>query len=170
MPRARTWNNSRAALTQTHMLHFAGHGFYDEHDPLASGLVFRGGRLAARDLPASLTGAPLIFGNACESASLAAGGAASPRGWSGLAASLIAAGASNYVGSLWPVGDASSQRMAVEFYRQLLQGEGVGEALRLARKACYQLGARRDPTWAAFVLFGCPRTRLRHHSSVPGTQ
>ena len=158
-----------AALAQTHLLHFAGHGFYDEHDPLASGLVFRGGRLAARDLPASLTGAPLIFGNACKSASLAAGGAASTRGWSGLAASLIAAGASNYVGSLWPVGDASSQKMAVEFYQQLLQGEGVGEALRKARQACYQRGARRDPTWAAFVLFGCPRNRFRHHSSVPAS-
>jgi CHAT domain-containing protein len=155
-----------AALAKAHLLHFAGHGFYDEHDPLASGLVFRGGRLAARDLPASLTGAPLIFGNACESASLAGSGAASIHGWSGLAASLITAGASNYVGSLWPVGDTSSQKLAVEFYQNLLQGEGVGEALRKARQACYHRDAGRDPTWAAFVLFGCPRNRYRHHSSV----
>ena len=46
------------------------------HPVLFSG----GGYTSGLDVPASLAGAPLIFGNACESASLSGGSAAAQRG------------------------------------------------------------------------------------------
>jgi CHAT domain-containing protein len=86
-------------------------------------------------------------------------------GWSGLAAAFIAAGAINYLGSLWPIFDESSKRMSESFYRHLHTGTTVGEALQRARIETFAGGpgrdGGRDATWAAYVLFGCPRNRLR---------
>lgn len=79
-------------------------------------------------------------------------------GWAGVASSFITDGAMNYLGSLWPIYDESSRRFAEIFYQQLLAGRTVGEALRQARQDAY---ARKDPIWAAYALFGCPRNRLR---------
>jgi CHAT domain-containing protein len=80
------------------------------------------------------------------------------RGWSGVAAAFIERGAVNYLGSLWPIFDEGSRRVAEIFYRGVCRGETIGDALRDARQDAH---GRHDLTWAAFVLFGCPRTRLR---------
>jgi CHAT domain-containing protein len=146
-------------IGSAHLIHFAGHGTYDEHDPASSGLVFDHGTLTGQMLVGNLEGDPIVFGNACQSGILTqvtSEGVAA--GWSGLAAAFIASGAVNYLGSLWPVFDEASRHVAVEFYRRLCRGIPVGEALRLARSDAY---SDHDPTWAAYVLFGCPRNRLR---------
>ena len=148
-------------------MHFAGHGVYDDEDPARSGLVFASGVLSSPGLLQSLAGTPIIFSNACHSGVLDAPGGAGTdarpdaRGqsaWTGLAASFLLNGAANYLGSLWPIYDDSSQALAGEFYELLCAGIPVGEALRRARLAIHAAG---DPTWAAFVLFGCPRNRVR---------
>jgi CHAT domain len=146
-------------LETAHLVHFAGHGYYDEHQPTRSGLVFRKGILTPEDLKIPLRGAPIIFSNACETGRV--GRNESPgggRGRSGLAAGFITSGAVNYLGSLWPIFDDSSRRIAESFYQHLRTGYTVGEALRQARLEAY---SENDSTWAAFVLFGCPRNRLR---------
>ena len=124
-------------------------------DAARTGLVFREGRLGSSELTLSLGGMPIVFANACETGRL---GTSVDRSWSGLAAAFIARGAVNYLGSLWPVFDEGSRRVAERFYEGVCRGETVGEALRQARLDAF---ARNDLTWAAFVLFGCPRTRLR---------
>ena len=155
-----------AALPAAELVHFAGHGVYDDEDPARSGLVFASGVLSSPGLLQSLAGTPIIFSNACHSGVLDAGGAGTDarpdaRGqsaWTGLAASFLLNGAANYLGSLWPIYDDSSRALAGEFYELLCAGTPVGEALRRARLAIHAAG---DPTWAAFVLFGCPRNRVR---------
>jgi CHAT domain-containing protein len=155
--------NDRTVFIETaldaHLIHFAGHGHYDVADPSRTGLVFREGSFGARDLAMPLGGMPIVFANACETGRLGAG---VDQSWSGLAAAFIARGAVNYLGSLWPVFDEGSRRVAELFYEGVCRGETVGEALRQARLDAF---ARNDLTWAAFVLFGCPRTRLRASAS-----
>ncbi|SOE87075.1 CHAT domain-containing protein [Burkholderia sp. YR290] len=146
-----------ACIANAQLVHFAGHGSYLDGDDGRSGFHLADGIVSGADLHARLSGAPLVFGNACESGLLnriGIGGQA----WSGLAAAFIAAGAVGYVGSLRPVIDATSQRLAESFYHHLIMGCPVGEALRLARECAFDPG---DPTWAAYVLFGCPRVRIR---------
>ena len=146
-------------LGKANLVHFAGHGFYDPADPLRSGLVFRQGVLSPENLAEPLGGAPIIFSNACETGRLREeDGVGGTRAWSGLAASFLALGAVNYLGSLWPVFDEGSRRVSETFYASLCEGHTVGEALRRAKLDAYE---RNDPTWAAFALFGCPRNRLR---------
>ena len=156
-----------AALPAAQLVHFAGHGVYDNAEPDRSGLVFASGVLSPPGLLQTLAGTPIIFSNACQSGLLDTSDDASPdaqpdaggqSAWTGLAASFLLNGAANYLGSLWPIYDDSSQALADEFYELLCSGTPVGEALRRGRLAIHSAG---DPTWAAFVLFGCPRNRVR---------
>jgi hypothetical protein len=147
---------------EAHLIHCAGHGAYDAADAARAGLVFREGPLGADDPGLALRGLPIVFANACETGRLGPGVDAR---WTGLAATFIARGAVNYLGSLWPIFDDGSRRVAERFYEGVCRGETVGEALRQARLEA--LG-RDDPTWAALVLFGCPRTRLRAAAPPPG--
>lgn len=146
-------------LSSAHLAHFAGHGSYDDTRPEQSGLIFRQGKLIPGNLTNTLQGMPMIFSNACETGRFSTiRPSGSGQGWGSIAASFIAQGAVNYLGSLWPIFDESSRNLAEEFYRRLCNGLPIGEALRIARLRVY---TDNDPTWAAYVLFGCPRNRLR---------
>jgi hypothetical protein len=148
-----------AGLRGATLVHFAGHGRYDSVRPNRSGLVFESGVLSPRGVLDPLRASPIIFSNACESGVPGVGdGSGGSAAWSGLAATFLLNGAINYLGSLWPIDDESSRALAETFYRLLCTGTPVGEALRQARLAVRATG---DPTWAAFVLFGCPRNRVR---------
>jgi hypothetical protein len=145
------------------LVHFAGHGRYDNTEPARSGLVFDSGVLTPTSLLEPLAGKPIIFSNACESGLIdnhldGSLGDRADTSWTGLAATFLLRGAANYLGSLWPIYDDSSREIAETFYELLCRGTPVGEALRRARECVH---AEKDPTWAAFVLFGCPRNRIR---------
>ena len=63
------------------------------------------------------------------------------------------------VTSLWQVPDRATKDLMVAFYRYLLDGEPVGEALRSAQIDT----ARRHPDpwhWGAFVCHGDPATTI----------
>lgn len=138
------------------IIHFSGHGRYSDAAPDDAALVFRQGLLRPQDIPPFERAAPVVFGNACESGAAHAGDGLG-QAWSGLAAGFINAGALNYLGSLWPVLDEGSRRLAERFYALLVDGHSVGESLRIAKLRAF---SERDATWAAVVLFGCPRNRL----------
>ncbi|MEV6759842.1 CHAT domain-containing protein [Streptomyces sp. NPDC051105] len=146
------------------VLHFAGHCRFVSDDPDRSGLVFREGILTASTFTAVLGAHPLVFGNACESGLLTPTTSSDGVLWTGIAAAFLAAGAGNYLGSLWPVFDTGSRLFAEVFYTTLWEGMPVGEALRHARLDAYERG---DPTWSAYALYGCPRNRFRPPSSAP---
>ena len=70
-----------------------------------------------------------------------------------------AAVAAACVGSVWPVYDGPAAAFAVSFYKAVLDGYPLGEAMRRARKI--SLDERPGQvTWATFVLYGDPRYRL----------
>jgi len=143
---------------EANIVHFAGHCWFDPNRPDECGLIFREGVLTSAGLSAALYGLPVVFSNACETGLLSSTQGAEGVLWTGVAASFLAGGAVNYLGSMWPVFDDGSRRIAQFFYERLCAGEPIGEALRQARLEAYE---RNDPTWAAYVLFGCPRNRLR---------
>jgi CHAT domain-containing protein len=81
----------------------------------------------------------------------------SPRIFRNLAASFVAAGARNALGTLWDLDDATARRVSVGLHRRAISGIGVAAALRdvqleLLRAKDPQLSA---PTnWAALRLYG----------------
>jgi hypothetical protein len=139
-------------------VHFACHGEYDRQNPDQSIVLLEAGQ---RFRPNDIAGKkctfgrdePLVFLNACETGRAGL----SLTGLGGWAKAFIAAGAGGFVGSTWQAHDESAYRFAVAFYRQLLEGETVAEAARLARGAIRRAG---DPTWLSYTVYANPLARL----------
>ena len=141
------------------VLHFAAHNVY-QPDYLTSSYVPLGqkhfdqtfvgpafqGKFRARS--------PIVFMNACRSDAMAP----SYTALSGWARSFVTAGAGAFVGSLWEVRDGSATHFAQQFYRSLLAGATLGDAMTAARKAI-QADAG-DPTWLAYTLYGNPAATI----------
>jgi CHAT domain-containing protein/pimeloyl-ACP methyl ester carboxylesterase len=153
------------------VMHYAGHAFFDANRPSNSGIlcanraVLSGADLAGiGNLPA------LMFFNACESGMLRE---ASPDAIpepeiperiaqaSGMAEAFLRGGVANYVGTYWPVGDASASEFGVTFYSALLRGESIGNALLLGRKAVRELTSAAKRDWADYIHYGEPTFVLK---------
>lgn len=89
---------------EANIVRFAGHWF-DPHRPDECGLIFRDGVLTSASFSAVLDDLPVVFSNACETGLLSPAHGAEGVLWTGVAASFLAAGAVNYLGSMWPVLD-----------------------------------------------------------------
>ena len=75
----------------------------------------------------------------------------------GLAENLLRAGLAHYIGTHWPVVDATAATFAGVFYRELLR-TSIGGALVRARRA---VRAKRSPDWADYVHYGDGEFRLK---------
>jgi CHAT domain-containing protein len=101
---------------------------------------------------------PLFFFNACD-----VGQAQHVLNFvDGWAPAVLEAGASGYIGGLWPLADRGAAEFAVSFYdlvgAELPQGSvNVADALRKTRQLFYKNG---DPTFLAYVYYGDPNLYL----------
>lgn len=156
-------------LERFHVLHFAGHCFYDKDDPHASGWIFTGGEtLSARELRRIDRVPEFIFSNACESGITPdRAGHRSVDLAPSFAESFFERGVGNFVCTAWPVDDESARRFATSVYASLLglteDGAGIPlpmyRAMRDARRtvANEAAGAR---SWGAYQHYGDPLYRL----------
>ena len=143
------------------VIHYAGHAFFDEDDPAASGILCAGKAvLSGRDL-AGLGNLPaLVFFNACEAGRVRRAGRSARDVPTmrkridrnvGLAEAFLRGGVANYVGTYWPVGDEPAKLFAEQFYRALMKGQSIGEALLAGRRAVWD---RKSVDWADYIYYG----------------
>ncbi len=137
-----------------HLLHFTGHGQFDDTDPSRSRLVL--GRPKERDK--ELTAAALaevaresdlvlVFLSACEVGLMVEQEASQPWKEAGIVDALTRAGVPAAVGMRWQVGDQNSHTLAQTFYTELLSGKPAERALMIARQA-----VENEPDWANPIL------------------
>lgn len=142
-------------------LHVAAHGgFLDEQTEARSAIGLEdGGWLNPDDLVGpqieGYIGAarPGFFFNTCH------GGR---QGWAltrlgGWADRLIGAGAGLFIAPLWTVEGSLARAFAETFYQEVLRGQAVAAAARLARLAARRNG---DPTWLAYSVYAHPNARV----------
>lgn len=138
------------------IVHIASHGVFG-HDADATFIMTYDELLTLDGLQALLRdGRPrgstieLLTLSACQTAE---GDDRAPLGMSG---SALKARARSALGTLWPVSDASAQRVMDGFYRRLAQGtHSRAEALRQAQLDLLQQPQRGHPFhWAPFILIG----------------
>jgi len=142
-----------------HLIHFAGHGFFNKREPSLSGLLFdrhKSMMISADELERILQGPAFIFFSACWAA------AAHPKttkvNFQGkfiqnLAVASLKGGACGCLGPMWEIGDHVGKDFTLAFYGFLLQDFNCGEAVLKAR----QKVRRRTPDcWASWVHFGDP--------------
>jgi hypothetical protein len=150
---------------QYDVIHYAGHAWFDEQSPDNSGLIchdhvpLTGAQLAAlANLPS------LVFFNACESARMrsdmrkhrtrtAAERMARATRAVGFAEAFMRAGVANFLGTYWPVNDAAAFVFADRFYRHVIGGGRLGDALLDGRLAVRDVHAR---DWADYLFYGNP--------------
>jgi class 3 adenylate cyclase/tetratricopeptide (TPR) repeat protein len=143
------------------IVHFAGHADYNQQNPGESGWRLTKGIIKAQDIikmAGTATMPALIFSNACQSART--------EEWTlnenfqgeifGLANAFLLSGVKHYVGTFWEILDEPSSRFALEFYKHLLSGITVGEAIRLTRADLIREYGEETIVWASYLLYGDP--------------
>ncbi len=153
-------NFARAiALEKYHLIHYAGHAFFDSEHPTLSGLCLAKdnevAKVTAGELKRYLNYPAFVFFNACEAA--AAEKEATIINDQGslienLAVAALEGGACGCLGSMWKIADPTAKDFALAFYEFLFLNKPIGEAVQLARKHIRQSSI----DWAAWVLFGNP--------------
>ena len=137
---------------QTHVIHFVGHGDFDER--LREGVVYFEDDHGARAAVTSSVLGPfvrdhdplrMVVLNACRSART---DALDPFG--GLAQGLVQQDATAVVAMQFPISDRAAMAFTSDFYGSLVDGLPVDQAITSARKSL--LGGFRDE-WATPVLF-----------------
>ncbi|MDD4908220.1 MAG: tetratricopeptide repeat protein [Candidatus Omnitrophica bacterium] len=154
------------------IVHYAGHCRFDEYDPVSSGWVLEDGILSTKEFAVMGEALPLpavVFANACQSASSALIDFRSGRSVYGLAQAFLFAGVRHYIGALWELEDDPGFSAAEHFYKCILSGNSLGEALRLARLSLIKKYGLSNVAWANYVFYGDPGFSLfkRAAASAP---
>jgi len=143
------------------IVHYAGHGRYDEESPEESSLYFWAEEnkqgdvvpMKATELKILLERSEvrLVYLSSCYGT--AAGGqvALLDDDFLGLADAIVQAGVPSVLGFRWPVSDDGARRLALAFYRSLLEQGSPEVALWSARREIAAVD-RDDPTWLSPVL------------------
>ncbi|MEC4814044.1 MAG: CHAT domain-containing protein [Scytonema sp. PMC 1069.18] len=141
-------------MQQARFIHIATHGLFDDDRGLGSAIALTpsgkdDGLLTAEEILDMKINADLVVLSACDTGR----GRITGDGVIGLSRSLISAGVTSVMVSLWTVDDDSTAFLMTQFYQNLQQGVDKATALRNAMlKAKDQYS---NPLqWSAFTLFG----------------
>lgn len=151
------------------LVHVAAHGVLDSAVPENSFLAMADGKLTLGGLlqfdPGVRCG--LVMLSACQTSL----GFSHPDSIISLATGFLIAGAHSVGATLWKIADEATVTLMTDFYRRVLAGSELGEALRASQLAL--LGEYRNPYfWAAFKLSGTaanPLTRSARPTRVKVT-
>ncbi|HWS83766.1 MAG TPA: CHAT domain-containing protein [Ktedonobacteraceae bacterium] len=135
------------------VIHLACHGEFMNEDPLNSGIVLSDGRFTARDWLQLRLQADLVTLSACQV------GISDIRPGDdlvGLTRSILFAGASSLLMSLWSVDSEKTYDWMLLFYQNLQKNDGPARKIDAFKNATLaRLEANEDPYyWAPFVLIG----------------
>jgi hypothetical protein len=146
------------------VIHYAGHAMFDANDPGHSGIRCSDQVLTGQDLAVVGNLPALVFFNACESARVRKAPKEVPSPMEQLqksvsfAEAFLRGGIANFVGTYWPVGDASAEVFAKTFYGGIVQGQAIGDALIAGRSEVQKLGSF---DWADYIHYGDPDFQIK---------
>lgn len=134
------------------LIHYAGHAFFDDAKPEASGLYLADRTiLTAIDITDAAPTIPgLVLVSGAEAARISI---KSTKTTMGLAEAFLRCGARDFIAPMWAVEDRSAAIFATRFYSSLFRGATVGTALREAR---LELWLNRGSDALNWVHFGLP--------------
>lgn len=147
------------------MLHLATHGYFNQLNPMLSGLELEAdqandGQLELHEILGLQLDAVLVTLSACQTGLGSGFFATVPAGddFVGLTRAFLFAGSSSVLATLWEVDDASTLDLMTSFYGALRQSKGAGDpsaSLARAQRAMLADGRYGHPYyWAPFVLVG----------------
>lgn len=145
------------------IIHYAGHADHDELQASNGGLIAAGNEIiTGHDIQNLPVIPPVVFFNACQSARVRRSQLRATRLIErsvSLAEAFLEGGVRSFIGTYWPVGDASAMLFADAFYTALLNGDALGDALTHSRHVVRDDGSA---DWADYMHFGDFNFTLAH--------
>ncbi|MDU0459756.1 MAG: CHAT domain-containing protein [Geobacteraceae bacterium] len=143
------------------IVHYAGHSEQEADRYGSGGWLLQDGTITA-DSVSSLSGdlpmPALVFSNACHTGEWKSSEEFVQRVFS-LANAFLLSGVQHYIGTFWDVPDEPSCYFASRFYRGLVQGMSIGEAMLSARISLIEKFGEDTIFWASYLLYGDPSSR-----------
>jgi hypothetical protein len=142
------------------IIHLAGHGVFNEAEPARSGMVIGKGVFLTTAEIAQMSSVPeFVFVNCCFLGKTDAAAEAFYRNRyqlaAGIGVQLIRNGVRAVIVAGWAVDDDSALDFADTFYTAMLGGDNFGDAVKMARKHCYEKNNSNN-TWGAYQCYGDP--------------
>lgn len=142
------------------ILHIAGHGVIG-CTPQDTGVVLSNDMFITPAMISNFSRIPeFVFINCCYSGTILPGTEELYEDRYQFAANigteLIKIGVRAVVVAGWPVNDATANLFAEILYKNMLEGEEFGDAVRIARSACYEFAGKYNNTWGAYQCYGDP--------------
>ncbi|RYY70258.1 MAG: CHAT domain-containing protein, partial [Chitinophagaceae bacterium] len=143
------------------IIHLAGHGLFDAENPAASGMVIGKDVYLTTAEIAQMSAVPeFVFVNCCFLGKTDAQAEALYMQRYKLAASigiqLIKNGVRAVIVAGWAVDDSAALEFAKQFYSNMFAGDNFGDAVRQARRCCYDKFGANNNTWGAYQCYGDP--------------
>jgi len=146
------------------VVHFIGHGRYQQDDPENTGLECRDKTLLNCQTIRDFSGPPalptLVFANACESAPPSL--SVSENYVGDLCLAFQRQGVPHYIGTLVRVSESATS-FAQAFYQELAKGFTIAEAVHESRRKLDEEGSL---IWAYYVYYGDPMVRIANEVNV----
>ncbi len=159
-----TQDYAKGKIRNFDIVHYAGHAEHNTEHPEQSAWLLKDGKLTAAEIMTMAGSRPmpaLVFSNACQTGQTDS--------WKldenfgdrifGVANAFLLSGVQHYIGTFWEIPDEAGSLFARSFYRSLVDGATVGEALRQARQSLIQKYGEDTIVWASYMLYGDPTTR-----------
>ena len=159
-----TTDYAKAKIRNFDIVHYAGHAEHNTARPEESGWLLKDGSLRASEVMAMAGSRPmpaLVFSNACQTGQTDAWKLDSDYSTRifGMANAFLLSGVQHYIGTFWEIPDEAGALFAQAFYRSLVGGATIGEALRAARRELIEKYGEDTIVWASYMLYGDPTTR-----------
>jgi CHAT domain-containing protein len=140
------------------IIHLAGHGVFDSKNPENSGMVIGNNVfLSVREIEQLSLVPEIVFINCCHlgKADFEAEKNSSQRYKlaANLGIQLINMGVKVVVAAGWAINDAAASDFTKDFYNCMFEGYTFGEAIKYARKKCYE-NYPNSNTWGAYQCYG----------------
>ena len=172
-----TTDYAKAKIRNFDIVHYAGHAEHNTARPEESGWLLKDGSLRASEVMAMAGSRPmpaLVFSNACQTGQTDAWKVDSDYSTRifGMANAFLLSGVQHYIGTFWEIPDEAGALFARAFYRSLVGGTTIGEALRAARRELIEKYGEDTIVWASYMLYGDPTTRyvVAEAEEVPAEQ
>jgi CHAT domain-containing protein len=163
------------------VVHYIGHAQFDVNDASRRGIYcFDQKFLTGEDIKFAQHLPTLVFLNGCESgrtrslermreAPVIIDPVQLAKEKPSIALGFLQGGITQFIGTYWPVGDASALDFAHELYGKLLDKTAIGEAICTARQKLYEgdKGNQQiNSDWANYIHYGDPSFAIKVDSDV----
>lgn len=143
------------------IIHLAGHGLFNAENPEASGMVIGKNVFLTTAEIAQMSAVPeFVFVNCCflgkTDAAVESLYQQRYKLAAGIGVQLIKNGVRAVVVAGWAVDDTAALEFAKVVYNCMFAGDNFGDAVRKARRSCYDKFGEINNTWGAYQCYGDP--------------